>query len=117
MIQSNSSLPVIDWNHGKLLSSKAAGLMEDLLRLFLQQLPGFQKQINQAYAEKDFAELIEQLHKLQGSCTYCGLTRLADFIAKSSQVLKQHIAPEQSWLTMFNAEITAIETELKSKGT
>ncbi len=116
MIQPNADLVVIDWNHTKKLNSKVAGLTEDLLQLFIQQLPIMQTAITEAFAKKDMAALYDQLHKLQGSCTYCGLKRLADLVAQISHGLKECAAPEQTWLTLLNQEIELVKTELLAKG-
>ena len=116
MPQPDPALPIIDWDYTKLLSGKSAGLTDELLQMFMRLLPTTLSAINEAFAEKDTTELHEQLHKLQGSCTYCGMARLADFVAKLARAVKQQTELEANWLVTLNEEIELVKTELK-KGT
>lgn len=59
----------------KLANNKPA-LARDMLVMLLQSLPADQLQINRAFEQKNFAQLEEFVHRLFGSCCYCGVPRL-----------------------------------------
>src|SRR5690606_21196429 len=59
----------------KLANNKPA-LARDMLVMLLQGLPEEQIQINRAFAEQNFEQLEEFVHRLYGSCCYCGVPRL-----------------------------------------
>lgn len=116
MIKIDTTLPTIDWQHRKKMNSKTSGLTEELFDIFLEQLPSAQSEINQAFAEKDFDELAEKLHKFHGSCAYCGLPRLKSYVAQFLTALRENIEPEQLWMDTLNEEIKKITAEIKAEG-
>lgn len=59
----------------KLANNKPA-LARDMLVMLLQSLPEEQIQINRSFAEQNFEQLEESVHRLYGSCCYCGVPRL-----------------------------------------
>jgi two-component system sensor histidine kinase BarA len=59
----------------KLANNKPA-LSRDMLRMLLNGLENEKQQINAALANDAFNELEELVHKLYGSCCYCGVPRL-----------------------------------------
>ncbi|HWV16857.1 MAG TPA: ATP-binding protein [Cellvibrio sp.] len=59
----------------KLANNKPA-LARDMLQMMLVNLPDEKADINQAIADKDMDTLSELIHRLYGSCCYCGVPRL-----------------------------------------
>lgn len=59
----------------KLANYKPA-LAKDMLSMLLENLSADQATINRAYRDNDFVLLQERIHRLYGSCCYCGLPRL-----------------------------------------
>jgi two-component system sensor histidine kinase BarA len=47
-----------------------------MLAMLLDSLPNEKIQINRAFSEKDFAQMENLVHRLYGSCCYCGVPRL-----------------------------------------
>lgn len=59
----------------KLANNKPA-LARDMLVMLLDSLPNEKAQINRAFSEKDFEQMEDLVHRLYGSCCYCGVPRL-----------------------------------------
>lgn len=59
----------------KLANNKPA-LARDMLQMMLLNLPAEKLAINQAVADNNFPALSELIHRLYGSCCYCGVPRL-----------------------------------------
>jgi two-component system sensor histidine kinase BarA len=59
----------------KLANNKPA-LARDMLAMLLDSLPNEKIQINRAFSEKDFVQMEDLVHRLYGSCCYCGVPRL-----------------------------------------
>ncbi len=58
------------------LANNKPSLARDMLIMLLQNLPSEQKLINTSYRKKDYAALEALVHKLYGSCCYCGVPYL-----------------------------------------
>lgn len=101
--------PAINWE----LSLKQVGgretLAEELITMFVKELPQSQKTINQYYQDKHFQKLSDQLHKLDGGSSYAGVTRLKSAIAELSKALKnnQHLEIDPLFVKL-NHEIDAV---------
>lgn len=59
----------------KLANNKPA-LARDMLQMMLSGLPSEKSNINQAVTENNLPALSELIHRLYGSCCYCGVPRL-----------------------------------------
>jgi two-component system sensor histidine kinase BarA len=110
------SLPIIDWGQHSQLASNANDLTRELLLMFASQVPETQTAINQAFLRKDYEELDNRLHKLQGGCVYCGLLRLKDAIVEASKTLRENKALSQASIDQINNELDAVMSELRNKG-
>jgi two-component system sensor histidine kinase BarA len=58
------------------LANNKPALARDMLVMLLESLPGEKNQINLAVQQQDFIQLEELVHRLYGSCCYCGVPRL-----------------------------------------
>jgi HPt (histidine-containing phosphotransfer) domain-containing protein len=106
-------LPVIDEEQ---LTNAPAEITEELFGLLAKQLPSMQIAINQAFAAKQVDVLHGLLHKLQGSCVYCGLMRLKSCAADTMESLKLQNGELDDLLVHLNKEIDAVNAELKKRG-
>lgn len=84
----SSTLNVIDPD----LALERAGGSEELARelyLMLQNdLPNYASKIQQLYHENDYKALLEVVHKLNGSSTYCGVPALKEAASSLEAHLK-----------------------------
>ncbi len=109
----NKQPPIIEENQ---LTKSTSNLSHELFTLLVQQLPQAQLAINKAYEDKLLQELSDLVHKLQGTCVYCGLPRLNSALTALNQAIKQSQTDLSKYLQDFNYEVTAIMEELKSRG-
>jgi len=109
----NQNLPIID---EQLLNHGPSELVTEITSMLAQQLPELQTLINQAIAASDWQEAREQLHKLQGSCAYCGLVRLSPIVNELYLTIKDTQRVETALLTSFNQEVNAVIDALRQKG-
>lgn len=58
------------------LANNKPALARDMLVMLLQTLEAERNDINTAFESEDFAKLEELIHRLYGSCCYCGVPRL-----------------------------------------
>ena len=70
------NLPSIDWASCLKYAVNDAEFAEDMLKMFVNELPATQQMIQQAFDEKDQHTLHMQVHKLNGASSYCGVLRL-----------------------------------------
>lgn len=111
----NTELPIIDWGQETQLAHNASGLTNELLIMFAAQLPETQSGINQAFAQKNYEELNDRLHKLQGGCVYCGLLRLKAAISELTQAFRATQTVSQQHIDQINHELDAVMAELRNK--
>ncbi|MAN50469.1 MULTISPECIES: response regulator [unclassified Marinimicrobium] len=58
------------------LANHKPTLARDMLEMLVKNLGGERDAINQAFDNQDFEQLEELVHRLYGSCCYCGVPRL-----------------------------------------
>ena len=58
------------------LANNKPKLARDMLVMLLQNLEAERCDINAAFEQEDFVKLEELVHRLYGSCCYCGVPRL-----------------------------------------
>lgn len=90
-------------------------LLTELFTLLAAELPLAHAIINKTIADKEFDAARAQLHKLQGSCVYCGLTRLKEATVNLDNAIKANTY-SPALLAVFNEEIQAVMEELKRRG-
>ena len=112
MQKDRSTLPIINLDLGNAFTKNSYKLLRELLQHFIKEAPEFQKDINQAFQDKDKRTLNNQLHKLTGSCIYCGLDR----VKASLLVLKAAITEnnyDKKLLDDLNQELENAEEEAR----
>ncbi|MEN8171197.1 MAG: Hpt domain-containing protein [Pseudomonadota bacterium] len=64
-------------------------LARELYQMLQNELPNYHDTIKQHYDSGDYAALLEVVHKLHGSATYCGVPALKEAAATLEGRLKQ----------------------------
>jgi two-component system sensor histidine kinase BarA len=85
----NSSLSTIDTD---LALERAGGnrdLARELYQMLQKELPDYLTAITQHHESGNFAALLEVVHKLHGSATYCGVPALKEAAATLESSLKR----------------------------
>ena len=78
----------VDWQLCLKLNNNNSDSAQELLRLFLQELPDFQQRIRMANQSRDIVALREVIHKLHGACCYCGVPKLKSIIEQLEAKLR-----------------------------
>ena len=71
---------IIDFNLSLKLSNNNKELADDLLDMLIDDLPNIKNDIYQNFKIKDFDKLKFVVHKLHGSCCYCGVPQLKETV-------------------------------------
>lgn len=101
---------IIDWEQCLKLANNKADLAKDLLLILLEELPVARTNIDSAYANKNFRELYQYVHKLHGASCYCGVPRLRTLIATIEEQLKvSNTDALENLLHKLNDEIDNIQ--------
>ncbi len=85
----SSALNAIDTN---LALERAGGnqeLARELYQMLQNELPNYRSTTRQHYENGDYDALLEVVHKLHGSTTYCGVPALKEAAASMETNLKQ----------------------------
>lgn len=101
-----SDLPIIDKNIDKIFTKDSNKILKELLELFIKETPKLQAEINLAFQNKQQKKIQDLLHKLLGSCAYCGWIRLKVSILTLENAIAQHNYSKKL-LEKFNLEIEA----------
>ena len=77
-IQNNPSDQVIDWQAALKQSANKEDLAREMLEMLINYIAEVSKTVEQALNDTDYAidPLLDQIHKLHGSCAYSGVPRL-----------------------------------------
>jgi HPt (histidine-containing phosphotransfer) domain-containing protein len=101
-----SDLPIIDTNIDKTFTINSNKILKELLELFIKETPALQAEINLAFRNKQQQKLEDGLHKLLGSCAYCGWLRLkVSIITLEKAIAERNYSNEL--LEQLNLEIEA----------
>lgn len=107
-----SELPIIDKEINEIFTKDSNKILKELLDLFIKEAPKLQSEINFAFQKKQQKKLDDLLHKLKGSCAYCGWIRL-----KASIILLEKSTSQSKYskelLKQFNQELEAAINEAR----
>lgn len=98
----------IDFKQLKKLTNNNSDLANDLLNMFVAELPTIREQIKQSWSIKNYQQLESFVHRLHGSCCYCAANELKQ-LSKETEVLIH----QKMYLAIENL-ILAIEQEIVS---
>jgi two-component system sensor histidine kinase BarA len=79
---------VLDKELAMKLAGNNTALAEEILSLFLKNLPGEMEQIRQAKESNNIALLYKCVHKLHGAASYCGVPKLKAALLNFELALK-----------------------------
>ena len=103
----SSTLNIIDSD----LALERAGGNQDLARELFQmlqnELPAYHTNIQQHYNDGDHDALLQLVHKLHGSATYCGVPALKEAAASFESNLKQ--GAETTYAQCLDDVLSAIQ--------
>ena len=88
----------IDWQQCLILANNNAEIANDLLTLFIADLPSVLMNMNKSVSDEDYSKLKDQAHRLHGATCYCGVPRLKLAV----QNLEKHLKTEESKKIPFN---------------
>lgn len=88
----------IDWQQCLTLANNNAEIANDLMTLFIADLPVVIKTMKKLLANEDYHGLKDQAHRLHGATCYCGVPRLKTAV----QNLEKHLKNDESKKLPFN---------------
>ena len=103
----SSALNVID---PELALERAGGnqeLAHELFEMLQNELPNYTTTIQQHYSNGNYAALLEVVHKLNGSSTYCGVPALKQAASTLESNLKQ--GAESAYASCINNVLSEIQ--------
>lgn len=101
-----SNLPIIDNTINEVFAKDSNKILKELLKLFIEEAPKLQSEINWAFQQAQAKKLENLLHKLKGSCTYCGWIRLkASIILLEKSISQSQYSNKQ--LEQFNQALAS----------
>lgn len=86
MLETNSP---IDWRDVLKITNNRPELAKEMVAMLGAELPDMKVDINYAHRHKRYPDLLEKVHKLHGSCCYCGVPQLKRIAADLEMKLKR----------------------------
>jgi len=98
-----------DWDSVLKITNDKTELAQEIISMFIAELPIMHININQAYQQKNYAALLEFIHKFHGSCCYCGVPHLKELCKTIENDLKQqNYAELPKTILALNQEVKII---------
>jgi two-component system, NarL family, sensor histidine kinase BarA len=113
MTKHRSNLPTINLNIDKEFTKNSNKLLRELLTIFAEEIPGLQEEILEAFKLKQKEKLNNLLHKLYGSCIYCGLDRLKECLNNLQETINKNNYSEATLNSFKNEVKNALEAAKK----
>ena len=105
----------IDWQLCLKLANNKADLAQEMLSIFINEVPVTIENISTSFASHDFKELHRHIHKLHGATCYCGLPRLKTIVADTETSLKSEQTHEiENQVNALLTELEQIKSEYKA---
>lgn len=102
-------LSVIDWNSALKQAANKPDLAQDMLSMLIDSIPELILLVDSAVNEDiDHDTLLHHIHKLHGSCSYCGVPRLKKICA----VIEQALRSDQT-IAELEPELFELQEELE----
>ncbi|MGL4860840.1 MAG: two-component sensor histidine kinase BarA [Enterobacteriaceae bacterium] len=95
----------LDWAHAIQRSAHKPELAAELLQMLLQFLPEVSERVRQVLQGKSDESIVDLIHKLHGSCSYCGVPRLQQICNTIEQLLRAGTTAddlEPEWLELLD---------------
>ncbi len=78
----------IDWQLCLKLANNKPAFAQEMLDMFIDELPAARMNIRTAYQAQDYHQLQMQVHKLHGASCYCGVPDLRNILSQFETKLK-----------------------------
>lgn len=113
---SNARKPSIDWQLSLSLANNSEDLAAELLQLFMDDLPSIKENIKVAYSSHHYDNFYHNVHKLHGSCCYCGVPKLKEAVFELEKIIKQtkNFTQYKNQYNKFIYELDAVLNEFIS---
>ena len=102
----NDQTSPINWQEVLKITNNKPELAKEMVAMLATELPEMKVEIAHLYGQRNYAELLNTVHKLHGSCCYCGVAKLKAITAKVESDLKQG-----QW-QYLEADILALNNEI-----
>ena len=104
-----TSTDSIDWNLSVELANKNIDLAKQLLVILTDDLPKALIEMEHSFLSNDIETLGNQIHKLRGAASYCGVPRLQSILKHFSEAINDNKADEyKNLLSELTHEIKRI---------
>ena len=80
---------LVNWPMSLERAGGKCSLMKEMLQMLVNSIPPSRAAIQQAASTQDVAQLLQQIHKLNGACCYTGVPRLKQLSELLETQLKQ----------------------------
>lgn len=80
----------INWQQCLSLANNNTEIADDLLTLFVSDLPSVRNHLQDLFTQEDYSTLKDQAHRLHGATCYCGVPQLKAAV----QALEKHLKTE-----------------------
>lgn len=105
----------IDWQLCLKLANNKADLAQEMLSIFINEVPATIENISTSFSSHNFKELHLHMHKLHGATCYCGLPNLKTIVADTETSLKSGQAHEiENKVNALLAELEQIKSEYEA---
>ena len=112
----NTTCSPIDWQDSVKKANNKPGLAKGLLDILEKELPDMQRDIKTAFAQDQKDELAYLIHKLHGSCCYCGIPQLKQQLTKLEPAIRSMSKDELTLqIDALNKELSRITISLQTK--
>ncbi len=105
----------IDWQLSIKLANNNRNLAKDLLAMFIGDLPKSSEAIHAVFEQKQYPELVNQVHRLHGASCYCGVSRLKALLGKMEFTLREELYDQfKELLAEFDEEVNNVLSAYKA---
>lgn len=101
----SAPLATLDWQLALRQSANKPDLARSMLSMLLEFLPEVRNRIEEHLVGEGSMGLVDLIHKLHGSCSYCGVPRLKKLCQMLEQALRSGTKPEDlepEWLELLD---------------
>jgi len=102
----------IDYQESLRLSANEESLVQKLFSMMLNDIPGYKKNLSQAFKKKDQKELFNRIHELHGVVCYTGMPRLKKQVQAVEKCLNMNAEIQPQSITDIINELSRIAEQL-----
>ena len=103
-----------DWELTLKQCNHKKDLAEELIEMLRKDLPKTQHALQSALKKEDSNRIYIEIHKLHGSCAYCGMPKLKELISILETQIQEDTAHDLvASVSAINKEIEQVQKDLK----